>query len=144
MSVQTPRQDYVGQQATAYPDDYERGYGWIVFAATMLGILAVMNIIEGIAAISRSHFFVGNAHYVFGDLKAWGWVTLLLGVALGFAAVGILAKNQLARWVGVAVAGLNAIAQLMFIEAYPFWSLALFALDVLVIYGLVAYGRRTA
>src|ERR1700759_1092703 len=60
MSVQMPRQEYVAQQATAYPEDYERGYGWIVFAATMLGILAVMNVIEGIAAISRSHFFVGN------------------------------------------------------------------------------------
>ena len=143
MSVQAPRAEYVQNRAAEYPDDYDRGYGWVVFAGTMLGILAVMNIIEGIAAISRSHFFVGNAHYVFGDLKAWGWVTLLLGVALGFAAVGVLIKNQLARWIGVAFACLNAIAQLMFIEAYPFWSLALFALDVLVVYGLIAYGRRT-
>jgi hypothetical protein len=53
-----------------------------------------------------------------------------------------MAKNQFARWTGVAVLGLNAIAQLLFIPAYPFWSLALFSIDILAIYGLVAYGDR--
>ena len=44
------------------------------------------------------------------------------------------------RWFGITVAGLNAIAALLSIPAYPFWSLAIFALDVIVIYGLAAYG----
>ena len=52
------------------------------------------------------------------------------------------AGNNLARWTGIAVVSLNAIAQLLFIPAYPFWSLAIFTLDVLVIYGLAAYGGR--
>ena len=37
---------------------------------------------------------------------------------------------------------MNAIIQLLFIPAYPFWSLALFTLDILVIYGLIAHGKR--
>jgi hypothetical protein len=40
------------------------------------------------------------------------------------------------------VLSVNAIVQLMMIPAYPFWSLCVFALDVLAIYGLIAYGKR--
>jgi hypothetical protein len=46
------------------------------------------------------------------------------------------------RWIGVAIAAGNAILQLLFMPAYPFWSLCLFTLDILVIYGLIARGRR--
>ena len=31
---------------------------------------------------------------------------------------------------------------MMMIPAYPFWSLTLVAIDLLVIYGLVAYGGK--
>jgi hypothetical protein len=63
----------------------------------------------------------------------------VLQLAVG---LGIFVKNQLARWVGVAVLAANAIAQMLMIPAYPFWSLALFTLDIVAIYGLVAYGQR--
>jgi hypothetical protein len=125
-----------------YGDD--RSFGWMMFAATMLGLVAVLNIIDGIAAIRNSHFYVGNAHYVVGNLNAWGWTVLIIGITQGLTAVGIVFRNQIARWAGVVLAAANAIAQLMFIPAYPFWSLTLFALDILVIYGLVAYGRRSS
>ena len=49
---------------------------------------------------------------------------------------------QFARWVGVLVLSLNAIVQLLMIPAYPFWSLSIFAIDFLAIYGLCAYGSR--
>jgi len=73
------------------------------------------------------------------------WVVSLVSLAagLGLAAFGIWAKTPGVRWVGVTVAALNAIAQLLFIDAYPFWSLALFTIDILVIYGLVAHGKRS-
>jgi hypothetical protein len=67
--------------------------------------------------------FIANAHYVFGDLRTWGWITPILGVLQPLAAGGILAGNQLARWFAVALVGLNAIGQMFFIPAYPFWSL---------------------
>ena len=95
-----------------------------------------------VAAIGKAHFFVGNAHYVFGDLKTWGWIALCLGVLQLLACFGVFVKNQFARWAGVGVLGLNALAQLLMMPAYPFWSLALFAIDILAIYGLIAYGRR--
>ena len=55
---------------------------------------------------------------------------------------GVLIGNQLARWTAVVLVGLNAIDQMFFIPAYPFWSLTIIAMDVVALYGLCAYGSR--
>lgn len=141
MAVQT------GPQTTSAPASYEsyddeRGSGWVAFAAILLLTLGTFNVIDGIAAISNAHFYVHGARYVFGDLNAWGWVVLCLGALQLLVGVGIFARNQFARWTGVVVLSLNALAQLLMMPAYPFWSLAVFAVDILAIYGLVAYGRH--
>jgi hypothetical protein len=102
----------------------DRASGWLIFAGALLLILGCMNIIEGVAGVDGSHFFARKAHYVFGDLTAWGWVIWLIGIAQGLTALGVLVKNQLARWLGVAFAFFNGLAQLLLIQAYPFWSLA--------------------
>ena len=77
-----------------------------------------------------------------GDLRAWGWVALILGALQVLAALGVLAGNQAARWFAVAVIGLNAIGQMFFIPAYPFWLLMTIAVDVVALWGLSAYGSR--
>jgi hypothetical protein len=118
------------------------GHGLIIFASVLLVIVGCFNLIYGIAAIANSHVFVGNAHYVFGNLRAWGWITLIIGVLQLLAAAGVVAGNQLARWFAVAVLGLNAIDQMFFLPAYPFWSLVTIAVDVVALYGLCAYGSR--
>jgi len=121
-----------------------RGEGsWmIVFAMVLLVTVGIFNVIDGIAAIARSHVFIANAHYVIGDLRAWGWVALILGALQLLAALGILAGNQVARWFAVAVIGLNAINQMFFIPAYPFWALVIIAVDIVALWGLCAYGSR--
>jgi hypothetical protein len=119
-----------------------QGYGLVVFAAILLAVIGCFNLIYGIAAIANSHVFVANAHYVFGDLRAWGWITLIIGVVQLLAAGGVFTGNQLARWFGVAVLGLNAIDQMFFMPGYPFWSLTIIAMDVVALWGLCAYGSR--
>jgi hypothetical protein len=119
-----------------------RGYGLVLFAGVLLLVAGFWNMIYGIAGIANSHVFVANAHYVFGDLRAWGWITLIFAILLLIAGGGVMAGNQLARWFGVAVVGLNAIDQMFFIPAYPFWSLTIIAMDVVALYGLCAYGSR--
>jgi hypothetical protein len=128
--------------STGGRDTEGRGYGLIIFAAVLLLVLGFFNMIYGIAAIANSHVFTANAHYVIGDLRAWGWITLILSVLQLVAAAGILAGNQLARWFAVAVVGLNAIDMMFFIPAYPFWALTIIAVDVVALYGLCAYGSR--
>jgi hypothetical protein len=119
-----------------------RGFGMVLFASVLLLIIGFFNMIYGIAAIANSHVFVANAHYVFGDLRAWGWVTLILSVLQLIAAGGVLMGNQLARWFAVAVLGLNAIDMMFFVQAYPFWALIIIAADVVALWGLCAYGSR--
>ena len=128
--------------STGGRDAEGRGYGLIIFAAVLLLVLGFFNMIYGIAAIANSHVFTANAHYVIGDLRAWGWITLILSVLQLVAAGGILAGNQLARWFAVAVVGLNAIDMMFFVPAYPFWALTIIAVDVVALYGLCAYGSR--
>ena len=118
------------------------GHGLILFASVLLVIIGCFNLIYGIAAIAHSHVFVANAHYVFANLRTWGWITLIIGVLQLLAAAGVVAGNQLARWFGVAVLGLSAIDQMFFLPAYPFWSLVIIAVDVVALYGLCAYGSR--
>ncbi len=132
-----PASDAGGRHAEGH------GYGLVLFAAVLLLVAGFFNMLYGIAAIANSHVFVANAHYVIGDLRAWGWVTLIISVLQLVAAGGILAGNQLARWFAVAVVGLNAIAMMFFIPAYPFWALVIIAVDVVALYGLCAYGSRS-
>ena len=119
-----------------------RGYGMVLFASILLLVISFFNMIYGIAAIANSHVFVANAHYVIGDLRAWGWVTLIIAAVQLVAAGGVLMGNQLARWFAVAVVGLNAIDMMFFIPAYPFWALTIIAVDVVALWGLCAYGSR--
>ena len=132
--------------ATAQPRriavDTETGQGWVTYAGILMLIGGVLNIVWGIAALDKAHFFVANANYVISDLNTWGWVAIVLGAGLVLAGFGIFRRNQLAVWAGIVCASLNAISQLMSIPAYPWWSLAVFALDMLAVYGLVAHGVR--
>jgi hypothetical protein len=117
------------------------GYGWVIFAGSMLAIVGTLNTIYGIAAISNSKFFVRDVTYVISDLNTWGWVLLCIGVVQLVSAFGIWGQVAGARWVGILSAGGNAIIQMLILPAYPFLALALFSIDILVIYGLLAYGR---
>jgi hypothetical protein len=117
------------------------GHGWglVTFASILLALVGTFNLIYGIAAVANADVFTADAHYVFGSLHSWGWATLILGILQLLAAAAVLMGNQLARWFGVAVLGLNAIDQMFFIGAYPLWSLVFIALDVVALYGLCTY-----
>ena len=122
--------------------DPGHGMGWVIFAGTMLAIVGILNFIYGIAAISNSKFYAHGVTYVVSDLKTWGWVIMIIGVLQFVAAFSIWGGTEWGRWVGVVTAGVNAIIQLIFIPAFPLLSVTIFAVDILIIYGLVAYGGR--
>ena len=118
------------------------GRGLITFVSVLLLVTGAINLIDGIAAITGSHILITNAHYMSGGLHAWGWIMTILSAVQLLAALGVWAGNQLARWFAVAVVGLNAIGQMFFIPAYPFWSLMIIAVDIVALWGLCAYGSR--
>lgn len=119
-----------------------RGLGLVIFAAVLLLVVGSFNLIDGIAAIANSHVFTANATYVIGDLRAWGWLALILGALQILAGGGVMVGNQMARWAGVVLIIFNTIGQLFFIPAYPFWSLLIISIDVIALYALCVYGSR--
>lgn len=123
----------------------EEGAGWVLFAGIMLMLIATLNIIWGIAAIDNANFFIEDKRYIISDLNTWGWIILIIGALQMLAAFSVWAGGTYGRWVGIATAAASSIGALLSIPAYPLWSLAIFGTDLLIIYGLAAYGgRRTA
>ena len=121
-------------------DEDIQGAGWVMFAGIMILIVAVLNIIYGFAAIDNSKFFVEDTKFILSDLNTWGWIILIIGVLQLFAAFSIWAGGEYGRWIGLITASISAIGALLSLPGYPFWSLAVFAIDILIIYGLAAYG----
>jgi hypothetical protein len=110
--------------------------GWWVFAGVLLLVAGVLNIIYGIAAIGDSKFFTENVTYIISGLNTWGWIILIVGVLELVAAFSLFSGGEFGRWFGIFIAALNAMAALLSIPAYPFWSLAIFALAIIIIYKL--------
>ena len=111
--------------------------GWWVFAGILLLIAGTLNIIWGIGAISDAKFFIADQKYIISSLHTWGWVTLILGVVELIAAFSLFSGGGFGRWIGIFAAALASISALLSIPAYPFWSLCIFALSIIIIYELV-------
>jgi hypothetical protein len=105
----------------------------------LLLIGGVLNVIYGIAAISNSHFFAHNTTYVFGDLKTFGWITLILGVIELLAAASLFGGGVFGRFFGIFAGVLVAIDALLAIPGSPFLAIAIFALALWIIHGLTIY-----
>jgi hypothetical protein len=116
--------------------------GWALFAAIMLMIGGMFQIIAGIAAIIEDDFFVVGEEWVFEfDVTTWGWIHIGLGGLLLLVGAGILTGNVAARTVGVIIAGLSAIANFAYLPYYPVWAIIVIAIDVAIIWALTAHGR---
>jgi len=118
--------------------------GWVVFAAFMMIMVGMFQAIEGLVALFDDGFYrVTESGLVLSvDYTVWGWTHMLLGALLIIAGVGVLAGNIVARVVAILLAGLSALVNLVFIAAYPFWSIMVITIDVLVVYAIVVHGRE--
>ena len=119
--------------------------GFILFAAIMMIMVGIFQALQGLVAIFENEFYVATRNYLFQfDATAWGWIHLLIGLLVAFAGWGLLSGRTWARVVAITLALLSAIANFLFIPYYPFWSLLIVAVDVFVIWALVAHGRDVA
>lgn len=118
--------------------------GWILFAATMLILVGSFQIIAGFVALfSDDYYNVGSSQLVLHvDYTGWGVVHLILGTLAIAAGYGIMSGKTWARAYAILLAGLSAIANLMFIQASPVWGTIVITLDVLVIWALCVHGRE--
>ena len=118
-----------------------RGSGRMVFVAILLLLVGVLNIIYGIGAISDASFFVNDTRYVFTNLHAMGWFLVIVGVIQLTGGFSLMSGNTYGRVIGIIAGTIGAIDALLSMGgSHPFWSLAVFALCVWIVYGIVVYG----
>ena len=119
--------------------------GWSAFAAITLVLVGAGALIEGVVALVDDEFYVVGEEWVFEfDLTTWGWIHIILGVALVASGIGVLFANVVARTVGVIVAALAMISNFAWMPYYPLWSITLIAISVAVIWALTVHGRDIA
>jgi hypothetical protein len=114
-----------------------RGEGWVVFAIVYLGLVGILNVIYGIAALSNKDYFRENS-LLWSNLKTWGWVLIVLGAFQILTAGAIYARTAWGAILGIFLASLAFIANFLSIGAYPAWSIIAMVLSGFVIWGLSA------
>ena len=118
--------------------------GTTLFAAVMLITVAAFQIIEGIAAIAEDSIFVTGVKYTYQfDVTAWGWIHLIIGIIAVATGFGILAGQAWGLLVGTVIASISALSSFAFMPYYPFWSIAVIAFNVFVIWALCAELNRS-
>ena len=118
-----------------------RGAGRVVFAAILLLLVGTLNIIYGIGAVADANFYVNDTRYIFTNLHAMGWFLIIVGLIQLTGGFSLLSGNPYGRVIGVVAGTLGAIDALLSMgEHHPFWNLAIFALCVWVVYGIIVYG----
>ena len=118
--------------------------GFTAFAGVIMIVAGVFQMIAGFGAILEDKVYAVGQDYVFSfDVTTWGWIHLLIGVALVASGAGVFYGSVLARSVGVVVAGLSAVANFAFLLGWsqPFWSMLIIVLDVVIIWALTMHGR---
>jgi hypothetical protein len=118
--------------------------GWVIFGGVMLIMLGAFQIVEGLVALFDDGFYlVGQSGLVVDvDYNTWGWIHTIIGTVAILTGIGLLAGNMAARIVGVGIASLSALANLVFISAYPLWSTIMITIDIIVIYAIIVHGRE--
>lgn len=112
--------------------------GWIVFAALLLTVAGVFDVMWGLAAVLNDDVVTvgGGGGVILWDFTAWGWIHIVLGSVMLAAAMGLYALQSWARTVAIVLATVNAVLQIGVMTAFPLWALLAVALDLLVLYGL--------
>ena len=122
-----------------------RGAGRVVFAAILLLMVGTLNIVYGIGAIDNANYFANDTRFVLDDLNTLGWAVLILGVIQLIAGFSLMAGNAFGRIIAIFAGSVGAIGALLSVGgSNPWWSLAIFALCVFIVHGVIVYGEDEA
>jgi hypothetical protein len=118
-----------------------RGTGRVIFAATLLLIVGTLNIIYGLGALDGANALVNDTRYILTNLNTLGWVLIILGVIQLAGGLSLMVGNTFGRVIGIIGGTFGAIGALLSVGgAYPWWSLAIFALCIYIVHGIFVFG----
>jgi len=114
--------------------------GWVFFAAIMLIIIGVLDVIQGLIALLDDNYYVGDSGTIVNSLTTAGWILLIWGCVVAFAGYALFSGASWGRWVAIFCASLNFLAQLGFDGRGGglLWGLVAMTLDIIVLYALIA------
>ena len=119
-----------------------RGAGRATTAAVLLLIAGTLNIIYGIGALDSANIYANDTRFILTNLNTLGWVLIVLGVLQLTGGFSLLSGNTYGRVIGIVGASLGAIGALLSIGGDdPWWSLAIFALCIYIISGILQLGE---
>jgi hypothetical protein len=122
-----------------------RGAGRVAFAAILLIMVGVLNIVYGIGALDDANYFVGNTRFVLDNLNTLGWVLLIIGIVQLTAGFSLMGGRTYGRLLGMVAGILGAFSALFSIGgANPWWSLCVFALCIYIVHGIMVFGEDEA
>ena len=115
--------------------------GWVWFASIVMITNGCFNVIDGLVALFRDRVYVqGRQGLVVWDFTTWGWILLITGIIQIIVALTLLRGQIWARIAAVTLAMFSAVSQIAFIPAFPFWSLVIIGLDIVVIWAVLVHG----
>ncbi|MFX1756406.1 DUF7144 family membrane protein [Rhodococcus sp. As11] len=118
--------------------------GTSIGAAIILATVGIVQIFQGIAAVAEDEVFVQGVEYTFKfDFTAWGWIHIVLGVVMLVAGLALMSGAMWARVTAIVIAALSILANFMWLPYYPWWSILIIALDVVVIWAVSTWQPRS-
>jgi hypothetical protein len=127
-------------------DDAEprvRWIGWVLFAGLMTIMVGCVEALIGFCALLVDEWYlVGRDGLVVPlDYSVWGLLHIAIGVVFMATGYGVVTGRAWARVTGIVLAILSALVNMLFIPAYPAWSLIVIGFDVMTVYALAVHGR---
>ena len=120
-------------------------HGIAVFAGVIMIIAGAFQAVEGLAGIVNDQYLVVLENYfVAVDITLWGWIHLLVGLALVAIGIFLMRGQTWARVAGMIIAGISALLNFVWLPHSPWWSLLVIAIDILVIWALANYHPQSA
>ncbi|WP_238422972.1 hypothetical protein [Gordonia sp. 'Campus'] len=122
-----------------HPTPARQGFaaGTSIAAAIILTVVGVVQLAQGIAAVAEDEVFVRGLEYVYKlDFSTWGWIHIVLGIVMVIVGIALMNGATWARFTAIAIAGLSIIANFLWLPYYPWWSVLIIALDIVVIWAV--------
>jgi hypothetical protein len=117
--------------------------GWIYFASMMMLIVGGLQAISGLIALFRKGFYVVGPHnLVVWNYTTWGWISLVMGILLVIIGLSLMSGSTWARVLASLLIVLNAIENIVFLPAYPIWSIIALIIDGFILYAITVHGRE--
>ena len=113
--------------------------GWVLFAALVIVVAGMYNLLSGAAAITESESVRVLNEVLYGiNIEVWGWFWLVLGFAQLATAFLLVGRSPFGAFMAIVGASLSAFFTIFLIFVAPLWVITVLALDMAVLWAIVS------